>query len=100
MTQRRKEIGIRIALGSTGRQIFELILREGIVVLAVGFLVGLAGAVAVGRGLGSQLYNVQPANPIVLAGAAALLAVVALLACLVPAGRATRVDPVVALRQE
>ncbi len=100
VTQRRKEIGIRIALGSTRRQVFELILGEGLVVLAVGFVVGLAGAAAVGRGLGSQLYRVEPANPVVLAGAAVLLALVALLACVVPAGRATRIDPAVALRQE
>ncbi|MDE3154203.1 MAG: ABC transporter permease [Acidobacteriota bacterium] len=100
VTQRRKEIGIRIALGSTSGQIFQLILREGVVVLAVGFVAGLLGALAVSRGLTSQLYQVQPANPVVLAGVTAVLAAVALVACLVPAGRATRVDPVVALRQE
>ena len=100
VAQRRKEIGIRIALGSTGGQIFELILREGLVVVGIGFVVGLAGTLAVGRGLQSQLYQVRPADPFVLAGAAALLAAVAFAACLVPAGRATRVDPVVALRQE
>ena len=100
VAQRRKEIGIRIALGSTGRQIFELILREGVVVLVAGFAGGLLGAAAVSRGLASQLYQVQPANPVVIGGATAVLAVVALIACLVPAGRAARVDPVVALRQE
>jgi predicted permease len=100
VTQRRREIGIRMALGSSRRAVFELILGEGVVVLAIGFAVGLAGAFIVGRGLSSQLYQVAPANPLVLAGATVLLALVALVACLVPAGRATRIDPSVALRQE
>jgi len=100
VAQRRREIGIRIALGGTRRQIFELILGEGVAVLGVGFAGGLAGAALVGRGLAHQLYQVQPTNPLVLAGATALLAAVALVACVVPARRATRVEPAVALRQE
>ncbi|HVC19820.1 MAG TPA: ABC transporter permease [Vicinamibacterales bacterium] len=100
VTQRTKEIGIRIALGSSTRGIFELILREGLAVLGIGFLVGLLGTWAVGRGLHSQLYGVQPTDPRVLIGTIVALGAVALAACLLPAGRATRVNPVTALRQE
>jgi predicted permease len=100
VAQRRKEIGIRIALGSSGQQVFRLILREGLVVLAVGFAIGLIGALAMARTLQSQLYGVGATDPRVLAAATVLLGIVALVACLVPAGRAARVDPVIALRQE
>jgi len=100
VTQRRKEIGIRMALGGTPRQILELVLREGVAVVAVGFLGGLLGAALASRALASQLYGVRPADPAVLASVTALLAAVALVACLVPATRATRVEPTVALRQE
>ncbi|MGH3169680.1 MAG: hypothetical protein ACRDN0_27850, partial [Trebonia sp.] len=77
-----------------------LILREGLVVLATGFVLGLLGTLAMTRELQSQLYGVGPTDPRVIAGATLLLGIVALAACIVPAGRATRVDPVVALRQE
>jgi predicted permease len=100
VAQRRKEIGIRIALGSSSRQVFRMILREGLVVLAVGFAIGLIGALAMARTLQSQLYGVVATDPRVLTAATVLLALVALVACLVPAGRAARVDPVIALRQE
>jgi predicted permease len=100
VAQRRKEIGIRIALGSSGQQVFRLILQEGLVVLAVGFAIGLIGALAMARTLQSQLYGVGATDPAVLAAATVLLGLVALVACLVPAGRAARVDPVIALRQE
>lgn len=100
VAQRRKEIGIRIALGSSTGQVFNLILREGLAVLAIGFGLGLVGALVTARALQSQLYGVGASDPRVLAGATVVLGVVALLACLVPAGRATRVNPVVALRQE
>jgi predicted permease len=100
VAQRRKEIGIRIALGSSGGQVFRLILQEGLVVLAAGFVIGLLGALAMARALQSQLYGVGATDPRVLAAATALLGLVAIVACLVPAGRAARVNPVIALRQE
>ncbi|HEY7790657.1 MAG TPA: ABC transporter permease [Vicinamibacterales bacterium] len=100
VAQRRKEIGIRIALGSSGSEIFRLILREGLVVLAIGFALGLVGALVVARTLQSQLYGVGSTDPRVLIGVTIVLGAVALAACLVPAGRAARVNPVVALRQE
>jgi len=100
VTQRTREIGIRIALGSTRRRIFDLILREGLVVVGAGLVLGLAGAFALSRGLQSQLYRVQPTDPRVFAGTTAVLGAVALAACLLPAGRATRINPITALRQE
>ena len=98
--QRTKEIGIRMALGGTPRTIFDLVLREGVLLLLAGFLGGAAGLVALTRVLEAQLYGVSPGDPGVLALAAAVLGAVALLACGIPARRATRIDPVLALSRE
>ena len=95
---RTREIGIRLALGSDGPAIFRRVLGEGAWILGLGLLAGLAGAAGLRRLIESQLYGVSPLDPGVLAGVAAILAAVALAACLVPARRAMRVDPVVALR--
>ena len=97
---RRREIGIRMALGSDTAGIFRLVLADGTLILAAGLVAGLAGAVALRRLIESQLFGVSPLDPGVLATVAALLAAVAVTACLVPARRATRVDPATALRQE
>jgi ABC-type antimicrobial peptide transport system permease subunit len=99
VTQRRKEIGIRIALGSSARGIFELVLREGLMLIAAGFLLGAAGAVALRRSLESQLFGVSAGDPIVLVTVTLVLAAVAILACALPARRATRIDPVIALAE-
>jgi predicted permease len=99
VTQRRKEIGIRIALGSSAREIFELVLREGLMLIAAGFLVGAAGAIALRRSLESQLFGVSAGDPIVLATVTLVLAAVAILACALPARRATRIDPIIALAE-
>lgn len=99
VTQRRKEIGIRMALGSEPRGIFALVLREGLWLLATGFVAGAAGAIAVGRAMQSQLYGVGATNPMVLASVALVLGVVALVACVVPARRAARIDPMITLSQ-
>jgi predicted permease len=99
VTQRRREIGIRIALGSSARAIFELVLREGLLLIAGGFVLGAIGAVALRRSLESQLFGVSSADPVVLVAVTAILAAVALVACALPARRATRIDPIVALTE-
>src|SRR6185295_11979330 len=99
VTQRRKEIGIRIALGSSARMIFELVLREGLMLIVGGFVVGALGAAALRRSLESQLFGVSATDPIVLATVTIVLAAVAILACALPARRATRIDPIIALAE-
>jgi predicted permease len=100
VAQRRKEIGIRMALGSDGRRIFGLIVSEGLWLLCLGIGVGLAGAFAIRRGMESQLFGVQPMDPVVLALVTGVLGVVALVACAVPARRAARIDPLIALADQ
>ena len=100
VTQRTKEIGIRVALGSGADRIFRLILREGVAILITGFALGIAFTFAMRRVVESQLYEVQPMDPVVLISVVVVLGLVALVACMVPAQRASRVDPIVALRQE
>lgn len=100
VAQRTRGIGIRMALGSTAEAIFGLILKEGIVMLGIGFALGLAGAVAMGEYAKSVLYGVRPTDPRVIAAVTGVLALVAIAACMLPVRRATRVDPSVALRQE
>ena len=99
VTRRTKEIGIRMALGSSGGRIFRLVVSEGLAILAVGLALGLAGAFALRRALESQLYGVTASDPLVLAAVVGLLVLVSLLACLLPAARATRIHPVVALSE-
>jgi predicted permease len=99
VTQRRREIGIRIALGSSARAIFELVLREGLLLILAGFAVGAAGAFALRKSLESQLFGVSATDPRVLAAVTALLALVAVVACALPARRATRIDPIIALAE-
>jgi ABC-type antimicrobial peptide transport system permease subunit len=99
VTQRRKEIGIRIALGSSARGIFDLVLREGLMLIGGGFVLGAAGAVALRKSLESQLFGVSAGDPLVLIAVTVILAVVAVAACALPARRATRIDPIVALSE-
>ena len=100
VAQRRKEIGIRMALGSDGRRIFGLIVSEGLWLLCLGIGVGLTGAFAIRRAMETQLFGVQPMDPVVLALVTTVLGVVALLACAVPARRAARIDPLIALADQ
>jgi len=100
VTQRRREIGIRMALGSDARRIFTMVVREGVWLMAAGFLVGLGGAFAIRRTMESQLYGVGAMDPAVVSTVAAVLAAVALGACLVPARRAARTDPTIALNDQ
>ena len=97
VTQRTREIGIRIALGSSAGAIFDLVMREGLLLLGAGFLLGGAGAFVLRRSLESQLFGIRVADPVVVGGAILLLAVVALAACALPARRATRIDPRIVL---
>ena len=99
VTQRRKEIGIRVALGSGAAGIFRLVLREGLVLVAAGLLVGGIGSFLLRRTLESQLFGVTATDPAVLIVVSALLAAVALIACVMPARRATRIDPLKALTE-
>jgi predicted permease len=99
VTQRRREIGIRIALGSSARSIFELVLREGLLLIIGGFVLGAVGALALRKSLESQLFGVSASDPLVLAAVTGLLAAVAVVACALPARRATRIDPIIALAE-
>ncbi len=97
VAQRRREIGIRMALGSTTREVFVLVLRDGLKIAAAGLTVGLIGTYFVGQAMKGLLYNVAPMDPAVIGGVAALLTVVALAATIIPARRASRVNPLTAL---
>ena len=100
VTQRTRELGIRMALGAERTCIFRLVLGQGMSLMAVGIVLGLVGAVAVGRALMSLLYNVGALDAGAVVTAVSSLLTVALIACCVPARRATRVDPIVALRTD
>ena len=100
VAQRTKEIGIRVALGCTERGVYSLMFRQAAAVIGIGLVLGLGLSLVSARFLASQLYEVQPADPVVLGLVAIVITTVALLACLVPTWRATRVDPVVALRTD
>ncbi len=97
-TQRTREIGIRMAVGGKARDILSLVLGESARLIAVGLFLGLLGAMAAARVLAALLYSTSPTDPLTLAATTLLLAAVALLACYVPARRATRIDPLTALR--
>jgi predicted permease len=100
VTQRTQEIGVRMALGAQAAQIRNLILRRGLIQLAIGVTLGLAGAYGVGRLLQNQLVQTGPNDPITLGSITLLLVLVGITACLWPARQATRLDPVTALRYE
>jgi putative ABC transport system permease protein len=97
---RTREFGIRIALGADSGQVLRQVLREGMIFPVLGLVAGIAGSVAFTRVLRSSLYEVSPVEPMVFLGMAALLLLVSAVACLVPAWRATRADPIEALRSE
>jgi len=100
VTQRTSEIGIRMALGAEGRQVSWLFLKRGLLQLAIGLAIGLAGAFGLSRVLGSLLVQITPTDPLTFLVITGLLTMVGLAACVIPARRATRVDPLVALRTE
>jgi predicted permease len=98
--QRTGEIGVRMALGAQTIDVLRLVVRQGMNPVILGLIIGLAGTFAVGRLLAAQLYQISPHDPFLLGAAAIVLAISALLACLIPARRATLVDPIQALRTE
>jgi predicted permease len=98
--QRVPEIGIRLALGARLSDVLRLVVVEGMKPALLGVLIGVAGAFALSRVVASLVFHVKPTDPLTFAGVVVLLALVALLACLIPAYRASRVNPVVALRNE
>ncbi len=100
VAQRTSEIGIRMALGAQRHQVLGLILGSGMKLVAIGMIVGLVFAVFAARLIQSQLYSVEPFDPTVYAGVAVLFAVIGTLACLLPSLRASRVDPLIAVRTE
>jgi len=100
VAQRTHEIGIRLALGASGDRVLRDLVRCGIRLTVVAVAIGLVGAIALGRLAAAVLFGVTPTDPAALAGAAAVLALVSLAATYLPARRASRVDPVVALGQE
>jgi putative ABC transport system permease protein len=100
VAQRTREMGIRLALGAQRRDILKLVLGQGLKLTMIGVAAGLALALALTRFLSSMLYGVSAADPLTFAAIALLLAVVALMASLLPARRAMKIDPIAALRHE
>ena len=100
VAQRTTEIGVRMALGAQTRDVLHLVVRQGMVPVVSGLVIGIVATFGLGRLVAAQLYQVSAHDPLLLIAAATLLAITALLACLLPARRATHVNPVQALRAE
>ena len=100
MAQRRNEIGIRMALGARGGQVLAMVMREAFWLVLIGILIGMALSLLAGRGASALLFGLKPYDPLTLAAAAVLLAAVASLTTLQPAHRASKLDPMIALRNE
>jgi predicted permease len=99
VTQRRREIGIRVALGSTGAGIVKLVLREGFVLVAGGVVLGAVGVVSLQKAVANEVYGVHPLDPMVIGSVVVVLTAIAMAACALPARRASRVNPVSVLSE-
>jgi putative ABC transport system permease protein len=100
VTRRRNEIGIRMALGARQSQLLALIVRQSMTPVAAGLAGGIVVALVVGQAIRGLLFDIQPTDPLTIAGVVALLLVVGAAACLLPAHRAARIDPLAALRSD
>jgi ABC-type antimicrobial peptide transport system permease subunit len=100
VSRRTREIGVRVALGATYHDVVAMIVKQGLRTVFIGVAIGLVGSLALTRMMQSLLFGVTATDPLTFAGVVLLLVAVALLACYIPARRATKVDPVVALRSE
>jgi putative ABC transport system permease protein len=100
VTQRTHELGVRTALGATRADVLTLIVRQGLVLVLLGVAIGIPAAVALNRVIASRLFGVTSTDPATFVAAAVIFVSIALLACSIPARRATKVDPLVALRAE
>jgi putative ABC transport system permease protein len=100
VTQRTKEFGLRMALGASRDSVLTMVIRQGLTLVVIGLAVGVVGALAAGRVLNAYLYQTAPRDPIIFAVVAALFILSGIIACLIPARRATTVDPLIALRAE
>ena len=100
MTQRTREIGLRVALGAEGGRVLRLVIGQGMLLTMVGLVLGLAGSVSLTRLLHDLLYETSPTDPVIFVVISLTLACISLLACYIPAWRASKVEPVIALRHE
>jgi ABC-type antimicrobial peptide transport system permease subunit len=100
VSRRTREIGIRMAMGAEGREVLALVLRESMTLVAIGIMIGLAASLVGGRLISSQLFGLEPTDAVTMASAVLVLIGVSITAGYVPARRAARVDPIVALRYE
>jgi putative ABC transport system permease protein len=100
VSERTRDIGVRIALGASRTSILQMVLRQGLGLAVAGATVGLLGALVVSHLMAGLLYGVSPNDPLTFVGVTLVLTAVALMACYIPARRAMRVDPIVALRYE
>ena len=99
-SQRTREFGVRIALGATRTRVISNVLHDGVVLIAVGSVIGIGGALVVTRSLSSLLYEVSPLDALSFCGAVGALATISICACLLPAWKASRVDPIIAIRSD
>jgi ABC-type antimicrobial peptide transport system permease subunit len=100
VAQRTREIGIRVALGAGGTRVMQLVIVRAVIMIAIGLTLGLAGAMGLTRVLASELFEVSPTDPTTFVVVTVGVAVVAVIACLIPTRRALSVNPIIALRYE
>jgi ABC-type antimicrobial peptide transport system permease subunit len=100
VARRKKELGIRLALGAQTGSVIWLVMSEVLLLLAIGLAVGIPSAMALGRFVSAQLYGIQPRDPVIAGSTVLLLTIVSVAAGLIPAHRASRIDPIMALRHE